>query len=187
MQENQNLQDEINQILDNTQAGQSPQVSQPQQPASETAPVQQSQQAAPVIMPVQEPQQQPTQGQYEQQYVSQLAPAAQIPDTAQTQSGSPFSFFRNLPQISILIGVGVVVVAGLIIFILRGGAGPRNFADCIELEGATVVTLEPAYCVAPDGDVFYKNKADAPPTNAEGPVETFDPNNPPETILPESL
>ena len=79
--------------------------------------------------------------------------------------------------------IGLLVVVALILFFRQKIFGPLTYSDCISIVESKKIELEPRYCVTPEGDVFFENKNDAPPKNLQ-PVETSDPNNPPETILP---
>ncbi len=195
-----NLQNEINQIIDtsvdsnsSTQAPSNLENQQINPQSVNPTPYQQTQslqQSANTVPPrVQKITQPPSYEETLNQTQVQATTSFENANSDQTEI-SFFSVVQGFVQ-KYVIQIAVFMVILLIIlavFLASSKFGPISFSDCIKMEESTVVQLEPAYCVTPDGDVFFKNRSEKIPVGenqeSESP-DTFDPNNPPATILPE--
>lgn len=171
MQENQNLQSEIDMLINQNQE------SSPETPAptAQTAPTPVASPQPPQQVNMMQPQQ--TQGQ-------EMSPETDSVDMDTVDRSKQLANSNSLKYI--LIGLGTVTLFGIVAayFFRSSILGPLNFNDCVELETSRVIELEPAYCVTQEGEIFYKNRNEALPESSDY-TDTFDPNNPPETILPE--
>jgi hypothetical protein len=191
MSEDSNFQDEINTILDTTKLANSdtatpiqPAVTQPSiQPAPVQAPPAQPYIAQQPIAPVQpNVTQQPI---TPQPIIETPQQSYEIQTSNVVSIGTKINeFVKKHLILLVLSSVGILIILAL--FLSRTSLGPVSFKNCTEIEGSTVVKLEPEYCVTPEGDVFFKNKNEEVPVGeGKNTPESFDPNNPPATILPE--
>lgn len=187
MPENQNLQNEIDSILTRTNSNSNNQVI----PGSTTPQTQNIQTQPNPLQTANQIPQQPMGAQ--QQNITDIhsinTPQITTHPTSQQNTQNSNTVQKEskpLPYLAI-IGIGTVAILLVLLFLNRKSIfGPVSFTDCANLETSRIVELEPAYCMTQEGKIFYKNRSEKLPENSEY-TETFDPANPPETVLPQPL
>lgn len=101
---------------------------------------------------------------------------------SQFQEPTPVNEKSGLLKITIFIFLIIAVVTALYYF-RNQLFGSLSYDDCLQIEESTRVDLEPKYCVAPDGKIFFENRKLIPP-EVEDIEQTFTQDDGPTTDPP---